>query len=544
MPENEIPGGSPENTPVEQNGAAAEQVPVSWREPVAVFLAVLLADAALYHGGGYSGLAAFIVGAIALLGFGAYRPRFDRVVLLFGIVGFLIGLKLVWCGNGLLTLLGFGFMLFFAALQAGRSLMGGDFFKYLEEALKSGGFGFVYLRRMRQGVRSIPQFGGHHILIVMPLLAVGIFGAIFICANPDLQDMLWNLWSRFTEFLSKYYDWIPFPSQVLLWLVVAWCMVGLMRPKKSLTVSNDGFFGTGASETTGPLPTEPKESDPILFAAYRNTLVALSLLFAVYLMFEFHKNWTRDFPQGFNYSRHMHQGAAFLTLALGVSTLVYCVIFRAGILRDARIGQLKKWGAIWGGLNFLLAFSVYNRLFIYIDLNGLSRLRIIGLLGCTAVVLGLIAVIRMVWLFRDMIWLLPRYAWSVIAVVAVGLILPWDGYIAKVNTARVMKGDLLPSVFLFGHPESAEEYLASLPLMDSEDKTIREGARAIFAKQYLSLQKKPWEGTYAWTAFQWSNHELLKILERRKGDLEPYWDDEKMREKTIETFRKYTDRWI
>jgi hypothetical protein len=322
-------------------------------------------------------------------------------------------------------------------------------------------------------------------------------------------------------------------------------MLGSLRPRvfqdSWYSSSNNPFQSESSQET--PAPSE-QEKTP-LYYAYFNSFVSMSVLFGVYLIFEFSKNWTRDFPPGFNYSQHMHQGAFFLTLALALSTIVLCTVFRGKTLFDPRIQTLKRLALVWIALNFLLAVAVYNRLYIYIDLNGLSERRIVGLLGTTAVILGLVMVVRMILLAKGFRWLVYRYTWSVLAIILIGYVFPFGWYVSQHNVSRVMKGDTLPSIFLFPlHMESMpEHYLASLPLLESEDKIIREGAKAIFADYYLS-QKSHSDWGYQWTAFQWARSVLDKKLELRKEDLQIYLDNGEQRKQTIKEFRQYTNRWI
>jgi len=52
------------------------------------------------------------------------------------------------------------------------------------------------------------------------------------------------------------------------------------------------------------------------FEAFRNTLVTLIALFAVYLVFEISTLWFHEIPQGFYYAGYAHEGAGWLTAAL------------------------------------------------------------------------------------------------------------------------------------------------------------------------------------------------------------------------------------
>ena len=77
------------------------------------------------------------------------------------------------------------------------------------------------------------------------------------------------------------------------------------------------------------------------FSACRNTLIAVIVLFAVYLIFEFSTLWFREFPEGFYYSGYAHQGAAWLTVALALATGVLSAVFRTKVVQDARLPGRK-----------------------------------------------------------------------------------------------------------------------------------------------------------------------------------------------------------
>ena len=54
--------------------------------------------------------------------------------------------------------------------------------------------------------------------------------------------------------------------------------------------------------------------------------------------------------------------------------IVKSLIFRGRTLRDRRLARLRGLAWIWSVENFVLALTVYNRMYIYIDFNGLSRI--------------------------------------------------------------------------------------------------------------------------------------------------------------------------
>jgi len=553
-----------------------EEKRLTWREPVAVLVAIALVDTTVYHGIGFSGAALLLFVLPFLFLFGVTKPTLKGQTFLFAGLACLVSLRLIWSGNDWVILLGLGTVFLFAALQTGVPLYLKDLCKYSMSWIYSPLLTYKdYYQSLRQwkstgGVISSAKLAA----VFVPLGLLVVFGAIFVFANPDLLETVQRCWTAFTDWLGRFSDWMPAFPQVILWGITAWMMIGLLRPH---SIQRNWDFGTSPqyvpqycpqtgryigmvvqqSEThpneTTPAPPQEGNTEPVksfLYHAYFNSLIALIALFSIYLVFEFAKNWTRDFPSGFNYSKHMHQGAAYLTLALALSTIVLCTIFRGQTLLDPRIKTLIRLAVIWVGLNFLLAFAVYNRLYIYIDLNGLSMRRIAGLLGTTAVVLGLIMVVRMLLRSEGIRWLIDRYTWSVLAVIFIGLVFPFDGCVSHHNVSRVMKGDLAPSVFLFpdrfsSQSWSAEEhYLASLPLLESDDEIIREGAKALFAEYYSSVKRERHYEGYQWTAFQWSRYLLMNTLESRQTEFQMYLDDAVKKQEAIEVFRRHAKRWI
>jgi hypothetical protein len=519
----------------------------SWREPTAVFAAVILVDTTIYHGAGFAGLALLVCVLPLLFFFGVTKPMLNWQTLLFGGLALLVAMKLIWCGSPMAFLLGLGIVFLFAALQTGVPLYLGKLRPYATNWVVASPLNLLnYYQCLRQRISVGQAFALAKIAAVfVPLALLFVFGLIFVYANPDLWKIIDIYWIAFANWWGKFSDWIPTPARMILWVTTLLMMLGALRPRNLL------WYSEPKDSSISESPQEVIEQEKtLLFYAYLNSFVSLIILFGVYLLFEFAKNWTRDFPAGFDYSQHMHQGAAFLTLALALSTVVLCVVFQGKTLLDPRIKTLRQWAMVWIALNFLLALAVYHRLYIYIDLNGLSRLRIYGILGSTAVVMGIIMVMRMVLLSKGLHWLLYRYTWSVLAIIFIAYIFPFDGYISHYNVSRVMKGDILPAIFLFpshffpSQGDQSEHYLASFPLLESEDEIIREGARAIFAEYYLLLEYNHWNWGYQWTAFQGSQSILKSRLEARKEELQVYLNDSSKGKEAIRNFRQHTKRWI
>ena len=197
------------------------------------------------------------------------------------------------------------------------------------------------------------------------------------------------------------------------------------------------------------------------YPAFRNTLITLIGLFAVYLVFEFATLWKHDFPTGFYYAGYAHKGAAWLTFALALATAFLSLIFRNSMLSDPRLGRVRRLAWVWSGLNLLLAVAVYNRLLIYVGYNGMTRMRTVGFFGITLVVIGFCLVLCKIaptknGSYRSFWWLIRAQLIALLLTVIAYSVFPVDYIANRYNVSRVQAGYLHPSVMIAVKPISDE----------------------------------------------------------------------------------------
>jgi Domain of unknown function (DUF4173) len=264
-------------------------------------------------------------------------------------------------------------------------------------------------------------------------------------------------------------------------------------------------------------------------------------LFAVYLVFEFRTLWFREFPKGFHYSGYAHQGAAWLTVALALATVLLSLIFQGRILRDKRLGRLRLLAWVWSVENLVLALAVCHRLSIYVGFNGMTRMRTVGWLGITSVAIGFLFVVIKISTEKDFRWLLRRQLWTVSFAAYLYFILPVDRWITQYNVQRILAGDPAPSVQISVHPLSAEGYLELAPLLQCQDATIRDGIAAMLANRHdLAVGDAVVRDQGGWTARQLAEERLLKQLNAvqasQKSPPENQIED-------LTAFQKYAYQW-
>src|SRR5262245_56695406 len=510
--------------------------PVKPRELLAVLGLIVLADITIYRGYGFAGVAALFVGVPVLLLIGGPQRRVGIDAGIVGVLLLLLAGSLVWCGAGWHLAVGAALLVAFAMALVGMRPYVVDVFLFACVTIVTGGAGLSrHVRAFHNVTPPIPR--ATWLKVILPAAAVLGFGTLFVCANPDEAktvgqwlERAWNVvWDNISAFS-------PSAPEVLLWFGTGWIAGGLLRPR----LRTSGFAEPAREQDVRA--AEPLFETP-LFAALRNTLVAVIVLFAAYLVFEFRTLWFRVFPKGFYYSGYAHEGAAWLTAALALATAALSAIFRGSVLQDPRLPRLRNLAWVWSAENLLLALAVYHRLSIYINFNGMTRMRTVGLLGISAVVVGFILVVWKIAQGRSFVWLINRQLWTLATAIFLYAVLPVDLLVHTYNVRRILAGDLAPSVQISVHPINSGGILTLHPLIQCEDETIREGIRALLAERALQAEavelRRAGEN---WTSFQLANRLLLEQLRGLAAEWSAYRDSGK-REAALQRYHDYAYQW-
>jgi len=497
---------------------------------------VVLADLTLYHARGFFGPAVFFPSAAGLLIVGITGARLTRPVVFTGILLLALAFRLAWSGNVLQILAGVW------ALNAFAMALHGVVPWYLESIVFlastiPGGYEClrtVQIRWRKSVLEKVDQSEPAPIMnIALPLISVVIFGTIFIFANPDLiarvSLLMGDMMSRIQEWLSRFS-----PGEIVFWGAIAWITAGLLRPMARQIL--DGL------ESATEQPTTTGEARG-MFAPFRNTLVSLTALFSHYLIFEFQTLWFRRFPAGFHYSGYAHQGAAWLTAALALATVVLSMMFRGSMLRHPAIQSLRRLAWIWSALNLLLAASVYNRMLIYVDFNGMTRMRVIGFLGITCVVIGFLLVLRKIAREYNFQWLIRNQLMVPVFAVFIYAIIPVDHLVHRYNVQRILAGHPEPSVQISEHPIDDAALPVLAPLLACDNPVIQDGIRAILTTRFRELSRQRLKNTNPdWTQRQIGVERAFKELTPITEPFEaanPNFDHDQARKQ----FRDYAMQW-
>ncbi|MEM6776882.1 MAG: DUF4153 domain-containing protein [Planctomycetota bacterium] len=528
----------------------------SWLvELTATSVWAIVADGFLFHARGYLAVTVFFSVAVGLLlvvnlarRIRSMQPTTADVslsrrvaiwvaMLLMGLVLF----KMTWLGSPLLVLAA---VVTFAML----AMVPSGWYPTMPEAfnlvMASPIYGVQRLSglRLRPTRASTDASNGAVPSWMTWLIPVGVsvaFVSVFVFANPDalarVRDWSWTMAESLRDIVARFSAWeLPF-------LVVAFFVgSGLLRPLVPGAWSS--MWPKLWAQVATRHATERIDRN-VWHSTHRNTLVMVIVVFAAYLPIEFVTLFKRDFPEGFYYAGYAHQGAAWLAVALLMSTIVLSMIFGPRSTQDPRTGSLRRLAWIWTGLNWLLAVAVYNRLMIYVGYNGMTTMRSVAFFGVTLVIVGFALVVIKIHREKTFAWLIHSQLIALMVAVVVYAIAPIDYVTHRYNASRVIAGDDAPSVMIAVKPMTDEGRLSLISLVDHPDPVISEGVRAMLAQRQLELKAMSRESTWHWHRYQSATHLLARRIATVKPALSAMMSDEARRSSAIARFRETMMKW-
>jgi len=491
---------------------------------------IVLADTCLYRSTGFSGPAVFLPMAAMILILGIPQRSFRFVTLILLALLGTAAIRLAMNGSSGLLVVSCWILMSLPFCLRGWPPFLLETLVFVAQSIPGG---YNFFRSVNQQVRRSELTPidegrpGRWLGIGLPVATALVFGTIFLMANPQVlrvvSDFLADLLLSIQRWLRHFS-----PTEVLFWGTVAWLTAGVLRPVRS-------FSSQAVQDNFERVPAPSSMYEP-----FQRTLLTVITLFAGYIVFEFYTLSTNTYEKGFGFSDYAHEGAMWLTVALALATLLLSLIFRGSTFVDPRVSRLRTLAWIWISLNLILAIAVYARLFIYIDYNGMTRMRTIGLLGVAAVVGGFGVMRYKIRWQREFYWLVQRQLWILGLAVFAYVVSPVDTICHRYNVARIMAGDPAPSVQLIVHPVDDEALPTLLPLLDSDQEEIQRGILALMLDR-LDRLKQDVESA-EWSAWQYSQEATFDVLteyfETNDND-----HDSGERESAISDLKEFAMQW-
>jgi Domain of unknown function (DUF4173) len=308
--------------------------------------------------------------------------------------------------------------------------------------------------------------------VVVPLALCAAFLGVFALANPVVAHGAAVAWSAVGRIIS-----VPSPGRVFFWALALTGAAALLRP--SLRMARDSETAEAAGEAT---------ATSLLVA--RNALVGVNVLFLGYNALDAVYLWTGSPPPGVGTQAYAHQGTFWLTVALVMLTAVVGYTFRGALAHDARAALARKLAYAWAAQGLVLALGTYRRITIHIAHTGLSDLRIVGILGTSLVVLGLVLVASKLRTGRTFTWLVRRQLDALAVTLVLYAAFPTHLVSARVNVARIASGEYRPLLHMFRQSKETESAAALVPLLQHPDGRVRQGVAALLEQERTELRAR------------------------------------------------------
>jgi uncharacterized protein DUF4153 len=373
-------------------------------------------------------------------------------------------------------------------------------------------------------------------VVLVPIIVCLLFLVIFYNASPVFAQTLDDLFETFTNWFEDFFHLFTF-GRMLTWLLWLMLFAALIRPVVRSWIAN---LLARCTENLEP----PKNMQSSNYATAVSTLLSVNLLFllfniqdSVYLYFK------AELPPGIAYYKFAHNGCGWLTVGLILSTAVIGLIFRGRMNFHPRGGLLRALACVWVLLNGVMAVGALRRLQMYVNYNGLTRLRLVGLYGVVLVIVGLAVMVWKVRKAKNFAWLVRRdlLAFWIIAVLLA--LTPRDTVCVQYNVSEVMSGNHRPLATIMGKTWAAGALPRMIPLLDYEgekQETIRKGVAGLLGRRLLKLRAAT---TERWTEWQWADAWALGRLEQVAGRLDTTLPLEGHRSPAESRLGSYARRW-
>jgi len=304
--------------------------------------------------------------------------------------------------------------------------------------------------------------------VLVPVALVSAFAGIFALANPLVGRLFGALINTLV---------VSSELRIVAWIAVLGLSMLMLRP---------AVFRYTASEDAD----DTDASTAVARSVAKNALVALNVLFLLYNGLDATYLWAGSPPPGISERLYAHQGAAWLTAALALLTVVVGVFFRGALAHDSQARSARLWAFAWLAQGLVLALGTFRRLGIHITTSGLSSIRILGMVGTALVVVGLLQVGYKLFAGRSFAWLLRRQLDALAIGATLFTLAPTHWISARINAVRVMEHRYQALVHVAEEVVEPESVTSFLPLLAHDDERIRRGIAALLLNERDKLASR------------------------------------------------------
>ena len=254
--------------------------------------------------------------------------------------------------------------------------------------------------------------------IILPLAAIGIFGALLINANPLIESVVLQLsWESVFDILLS---WTPLAS-VLAFLLI-WTIFKIQPSSES-----PAFEGTEIWQQKFFMPV------PVTI-----TLLGLNGMFMLENILDLQYVWSDTIlPAGMNYAEYVHRGSYTLIVTAILAGALMVFALQPGSKSEASF-PVRLLVYAWTAQNVFLVASSAKRTLAYVDVYGMTLWRLSGLIWMGLVAAGLIFIATRVIFKHNNNWLLNVNLRATFVLLLFCSFVDFKGVVANWNVERAL----------------------------------------------------------------------------------------------------------
>jgi hypothetical protein len=332
----------------------------------------------------------------------------------------------------------------------------------------------------------------------LPLAFTLVFLFLFTAANPVLAYWLRDVRAWIENLLANWFA----PLRWLFWFAVAITAWALLRHRQRRP-----------PPAPPPLPPLAAPLEPVVPLV--RTLSLFNALFALQNALDIRYLWLgATLPDGMTYAEYAHRGAYPLVVTALLAGAFILWAFRPG-REDGATGSVRALLHAWIGQNVFLTAGSAWRLWLYVGVFGLSRLRVAAAAWMALVAIGLILTGVRLALRRSNNWLIYANLLPLYLVLSGWTLINVDGRIAAFNVAhcREMGGPGVPLDMRYLRRLGP----AALPALDRVAAAVADRG----LRQQATIAMRDIEHNVARQMADWRGWTLLRqrLLERKREEV-------------------------
>ncbi len=308
--------------------------------------------------------------------------------------------------------------------------------------------------------------------ILLPVIAIFVFGALLIIANPLIEQSVSQL--SWLDPSLHLWTWMPLISVLSFIITFAVLKLKPLQNQNIAAVSQKLW----AASFFKPMP--------VIF-----TLLILNFMFAAENFLDLLYLWSgTTLPSGMNYAEYVHRGSYTLIVTAVLAGALMIFALQPGS-QGEKSKLLRGLVYLWTLQNLFLVASSAKRTLDYVDAYGMTVLRFSGLVWMAVVAAGLILIVFRVLRRKGNVWLVNANFINVYLVLLTCGYLNFSAITANWNVERAFRhlrnGDYLNTLYIdMNYLQSLQS--AALPALQrlydatavNRDKFVIENYHPIF----------------------------------------------------------------